>query len=48
MRGASVDNQENLARFADQQPFEKLDEDIGVYPTLFLAWFKPGLHARRN
>jgi hypothetical protein len=30
MCGASIDDQENLARFADQQPFEKLDEDIGV------------------
>src|SRR3954451_12731837 len=36
MCGASIDDQENPARFADQQPSEKFDEDIGVYPAFFL------------
>jgi transposase len=46
MRGASIDDQKNLAGFADHQPFEKLDENIGVYPArgkrgglIKLLWF---------
>jgi hypothetical protein len=33
MRGTSIDDQENLARLANQQPFEKFDKDVRIYPA---------------